>query len=118
MPIRACNVLCACFLAISIHAQPAKFAVEIPGRNGLPPSYVTLGSPGIFSVVHDPAVRAGKQEARKPSALKLAYKIEGESVVITASVFFGEYDQLKSPVSLQNLPEEPAGSYSGGLNSG
>ncbi len=97
----------------------AKFAVEFPGTDGSSPSYVVLDRIGISSLSYDGSLRRTAGAGRLPrqaSALKFEYRIEGKLVVITATVFFGDFDRQNTPVSLYNLPQEKVGTYSAGLN--
>jgi hypothetical protein len=98
---------------------PDTFAVEIPHPQGLPPTYVTIRSAGgTSSLFYDGGLRqrtGGDPNRPRPTALKLAYSVEGDLVQIKASVYFGDFDRLKTPVSLYNLPSEEAGTYHAGL---
>ena len=94
-----------------------KLAVEIPGKEGFLPQYVTAAD-GVSSLIYDlrrlPAsADAGDQH---PSALKLEYTVKGDTLTIVATVFYGEFDRQNTPVSLQSLPTEAVGTYSGKLN--
>jgi hypothetical protein len=97
-----------------------RFAVEIPQPQGLPPIYATVRSTGtISSLLYDGNLRrgtGGDPNRSRPTALKLDYSVEGELVLIKASVYFGDFDRQKTPVSLYNLPSEEAGTYSAGLD--
>lgn len=96
----------------------AKLAVEIPSPKGFPPSYVNLKNSGVSSLFYDGSLRqvtGGDPNRRQPTALKFEYKVEGELVSITASVFYGDFDRQMTPVSLYNLPQEKVGTYSVGL---
>jgi hypothetical protein len=96
-----------------------RFAVEIPQPQGLPPTYATIRSTGTTSsIFYDGLLRrgtGGTPNRSRPTALKLDYSVEGELVLIKASVYFGDFDRQKAPVSLYNLPAEDAGTYSAGL---
>lgn len=99
--------------------QEPKFAVEIPSPGGFPSSYVTLAGNRVSSLFYDgslPRKAGGDTNRRQPSALQLEYKVEGDVVLITASVFYGDFDRRATPVSLYNLPQEKVGSYSAELN--
>ncbi len=117
-------ILAICVLAETTNSQTppldAKFAVEIPRPQGLPPSYVTLGTRGYFSsFFYDAGLRrttGGDPNRRQPTALRLEYKVERELVLIKASVFFGDFDRQTTPVSLYKLPSETVGTYSAGLS--
>lgn len=113
----------ACVLAVTCRAQTpplgSKFAVEIPDPEGFPPGYVTLTSNGASSLFYDRSLHrlaGGDPSRRQPTALKLEYKVEGELVLITASVFFDDFDRQTTPVSLYNLPLQRVGTYSARLN--
>ena len=113
----------ACVLAGTSRAQTppldSKFAVEIPDLEGFPPSYVTLTSNEVSSLFYDRSLHrlaSGDSNRRQPTALKLEYKVEGELVLITASVFFDDFDRQTTPVSLYNLPLRRVGTYSARLN--
>jgi hypothetical protein len=120
--IRAYSLLCTALLAGVGTAQTSnlvsKFAVEIPGYNG-PPSYVTLATRGVSSLFYDGSLLHLSNPhpgSRQPSAMRLEYTMEGDRVAIAASVFYGDFDRRTTPVSLEKLPRETVGMYSGKLN--
>ena len=94
-----------------------KLAVEIPGKAGFLPQYVTAAD-GVSSLIYDlrPLPSSVDANSKHPSALKLEYTVKGDTLTIAATVFFGEFDRQNTPVSLQSLPSEAAGTYSGKLN--
>lgn len=114
-------------LAIWIQVGPSysqvpptdKFAVEIPQTQGLPPTYATVRNTGTtYSLLYDGNLlpRTGGDPNRpRPTAMRLDYSVDGELVRIKASVYFGDFDRQKTPVSLYNLPSQAAGTYSAGL---
>lgn len=50
------------------------------------------------------------------SAIRVICSREGEAVKMVVSVYFGPFDQLDTPRSLQAVPEKPAGVYFARLN--
>ena len=50
------------------------------------------------------------------SAIRVICSREGEAVKIVVSVYFGPFDQLDTPRSLEGLPEKPVGVYVALLN--
>jgi hypothetical protein len=92
--------------------------VEILRAEGFPPSYVALEST-VSSLFYDGGlhrVTSSDPSRRQPTALKLEYKVEGEVVLITASLFFDDFDRQNTPVSLDNLPSQKVRTYSVALN--
>jgi hypothetical protein len=125
MPVRLrfYLLLAACVLAGVTRAQELppepKFAVEVPRPEGGPPSYVLLRSNTESSLFYDTGLHrlTGRDpKQRQPAALKLDYKVEDESVLITASVYFGNFDRQNLPASLDKLVRQKVGAYSAGLN--
>ena len=96
-----------------------KFAVEMLELDGSPPSYVTLRYPrGTRLTVYGEdlhRITGANSKNRPPTALELEYKVEGDSVSITPLVFFGEFDH-DNLETLDKLPREKAGVYSGRMN--
>ena len=86
---------------------------------GFPPTYATIQSTGTSSsLLYDGSLgrgTGGDPNRPRATALKLEYSVEAELVLIKASVYFGDFDRRKTPVSLYNLPSEEAGTYSAGL---
>src|SRR6266404_9234520 len=96
-----------------------KFAVEIPGPAGFPATHFTLTGNGASSLFYDQGLQRTTETdptRSQPSALKLEYNVETDVVLITASVFFGDFDRQTTPVSLYNLPQQKVGTYSAKLN--
>jgi hypothetical protein len=94
-----------------------KFAVEIPGAANISPTYTLLGDNGVTSLNFDlKRLDGADPNMRRPSALELIYELNGDSVLIEASVVFGDFDRQRAPQSLANLPREPVGKYSAKLN--
>jgi hypothetical protein len=84
-----------------------------------PPYYAVLDSGSSSIILPEAQLRpiAGGVSGKKPSALKVDFKVEGDLVRITATVFYGEVDLSQGrPDALQNAPHETAGSYSGRLS--
>src|ERR1035438_7241537 len=120
--LRFASLLLVGVLTSASQALPedAKFAVEVAPSLGsagshASPQYITLINKGAtISLSYDESLRRLSHEARagsdrdrrQPTALKLEYKVDGEMVAITASVFFGEFDRQITPTSLDNLPQE------------
>lgn len=108
-------------------AQPptdhGTFAVEIRSADGLgPPEYVTIPDANrsiISSLFYGNSLHrltnapAGTDE---PSALRMEYKVEGDSVLIAATVFYGAFDLQNTPGSLEKLRRQTLATHSGKLN--
>jgi hypothetical protein len=96
--------------------------VEIPGPSGFAPGYAVLAGNGHSSLIYNPGdsrlQRAAGADSnfRQPTCLKLDYKVEGETVLITASLYFDEFDRQTTPVSLYPLPQTKVGVYSAKLH--
>jgi hypothetical protein len=99
-------------------ALEAKFAIEVPGINGIPPSYVPVGAGSSLVLYEGHLHRLANAGPgiRKPSAIKLEYKADGDMVTIAASAYYGEVDLKTTPISVETLESEALGSYSGKLN--
>jgi hypothetical protein len=95
----------------------ARFAAEITGSNRIP-IYTPIVN-GMSTLLYDSSQSRkapGDANARVASALKIEYHVEGEVVQITATAFYGDFDRLKTPVSLYNLPQEKVDTVSARLN--
>jgi hypothetical protein len=95
-------------------AQPAidnngRFAVEIRSADGLgplnatTPEYVPIPDASNYvtsSLFYGSSLRRltnAPTGTDQPSALRLEYKVEGDTVFITATVFHGDFDQQNTP---------------------
>jgi len=113
MCLRHYSLLFVFVLAAISNAQT--LAVEIPGPSGFAPSYAVLTGNGHSSLIYNPKLQraaGGDSNFRQPTCLKLDYKVEGETVLITASLYFDEFDRQTTPVSLYPLPQTKVGVYS------
>jgi len=113
----------------TLHAQTQvqqpRFALEI-SEDGYPPHFVIVPegqqAGGIDSMFFSPALHqlpgygARNPEQRKPSAVELVCKMDGDAVAITASVVFGPFDPTETSVSLQGHPKQEIGTFSSHLN--
>jgi hypothetical protein len=52
----------------------------------------------------------------QPSALRLDYKVEEDTVTITPTAFYGDFDRSRLPTSLKDLRQQTLPSHSGRLN--
>jgi len=109
-------LMSAFFFALIGHAQSPqrpepKFAVEIQGLAGFPPSYVTLAKNEASSWLYEGSlhrITGGDPSRHKPSALKLEYKVEGDVVLITA---FSDMERFGlEPLTLKIVPAQPPSS--------
>jgi hypothetical protein len=98
--------------------QEPKFALEI-SEDGIPPRFVNIPEVGgldwIFfapSLHPQPERDTGDSNKTQPSGVKLACKVDGEAVAITATVIFGAFDKTDTSLSLQGHPQEKFGTYS------
>ena len=117
-----------CFLALSVcidigtaqtSVPKAKFAFEIPGDSGLPPSFLIVSNGCSSLLFYDASLHRlpnPEPNTRRPSGLSLEYSVADDAVSITATVFYGDFDRQATPVSLEKLPRETVGTYSGKLN--
>ena len=89
-----------------------RFGIEIPD-SGYPSDYVTLDGSGIvatYPMVNLRRVPGARPTGRVPTDLQLEYKVENDSVVVTASVLFAD-----SPVvfdASDDPPRQKLGVYS------
>jgi len=107
-------------------AQPptdhGRFAVEIRSTDGLGPSNVTIPDASNYvtsslfygSSLH--RITNAPAGTDQPSALRLEYKVEGDTVFITATVFYGDFDLQNTPSSLEKLRRQTLATHSGKLN--
>lgn len=100
--------------------QP-RLAVEIPGGKTMPPSYAfpaygdgVSGSLYYGQNLH--RLPSSDPDARQPSLLKLEFKAAGDVVSISATVYYGAFDDQHLPASAEKLEHENAGTYTGKLN--
>jgi len=125
--------VCSCaFMGVGA-AQPAidnngRFAVEIRSADGLgplnatTPEYVTIPDASNYvtsSLFYGSSLRRltnAPTGTDQPSALRLEYKVEGDTVFITATVFHGDFDQQNTPSSLDKLRRQTLATHSGKLN--
>jgi len=100
----------------SVTTSP-KFAAEIVVSNGIP-QHTPIAN-GVSTLLYDsslhrkPSAEAG---GRVASALKIEYHVDGDVVQITATVFYGDFGRLTTPVSLYNLRQEKVDTVSARLN--
>jgi len=122
IPFIGALFLCATALVAQNAAPEARFALEVPNPNGNAPQYLTVQEPPSGRQVsfwygqYLLPVAGWSSQAPQPSALKLAYKVEGDTVVMEASVFFGAFDGNDTPRSIEGLREQKLGTYSARLS--
>ena len=95
------------------------FAAEIPRQGGLPPLYTTIARTGTSSLFHDSTLdrlQGASAGAEQPSALRLDYKGDEDTVTITPTAFYGDFDRSHLPTSLKDLRQQTLPSHSGRLN--
>jgi hypothetical protein len=103
--------------------QQPRFALEI-SEDGFPPRFVNVpegqqvgGVDSMFFDLHQlPGYGARNPEKRKPSAVELVSKMDGDAVAITASVVFGPFDPTETSVSRVGHPKRDIGTFSSHLN--
>jgi hypothetical protein len=118
--IRFVLLLCS---ATMLHAQAPvqqpRFALEI-SQDGFPPHFVNVPEgrqvvDAMFFDLHQlPGYVASNPGKRRPSAVELACKMDGDAVAITASVAFGPFDPTS--VSLEGHPKQEIGTFSSHLD--
>jgi len=126
--------ICRCLLVITfsyecmgvVAAQPptkdGRFAVEIRSANVTTPEYVTIPNSNTLafnSLFYGRSLHRlenAKAGTDQPSLLKLDYKVEGDTVFITATVFYGDFDQQSSSVPFERLRRQTLATHSGRLN--
>src|ERR1700723_794698 len=121
---------CLCALALSMSwgafgraqsPREARFAIEIPGQEGFPPTYAIVNeNPGV-SYTTDlyslPKLANPAPDTRQASALALESKVAGDEVFITATAIFGAVDaSIMRNAALENLPHQFLATHSGKLN--
>jgi hypothetical protein len=96
-----------------------RFAAEIPRQGGLLPLYTTIARTGTSSLFYDSTLdrlHGASAGAEQPSALRLDYKVEEDTVTITPTAFYGDFDRSRLPASLKDLRQQTLPSHSGRLN--
>jgi hypothetical protein len=96
-----------------------RFAAEIPQRGGLLPLYTTIARTGTSSLFYDSTLdrlHGASSGAEHPSALRLDYKVEEDTVTITPTAFYGDFDRSRVFTSLKDLRQQTLPSHSGRLN--
>ena len=109
-------------------AKP-RFAIEFPADKTSPPDfgprYQTIPDYCNTVVCQSLPVRYGENlprlanadpAIRQPSALVLEYKAEGDQVLITPVVYYGEIDAKAASIPLDTLEKQRLETYSGKLN--
>lgn len=105
-------------------ADHARFALEFPGFNGPSPYYLTVpesktpnSSPcSTFSYGHSLSRLANVSVGvAQPSALQLEVCVKGDMVLITPTVFYGDFDH-QSPAPYEKLRPQILTTHSGRLN--
>ena len=93
-------------------------ALEMPDANGCPRDF-TLSSPtsiGLFPAGSLRHLPNPDPNTREPSALRLELKTSGDTVSITATVLYGDFDGGKAMASVEQIPHETIAKHSGKLN--
>ncbi len=121
--IRFVLLLCSTtMLYAQTPVEQTRFALEI-SEDGLPP-HLMIVREGEFSVSTFPGLYlhalpgrdSGDAERPQPSALKLDCELDGDAVVITASVTFGALNETDPSLSLQGNLQQGIGKYELHLN--
>jgi hypothetical protein len=123
LAIRFVLLLCS---ATVLHAQAPvqqpRFALEI-SEDGFPPRFVNVPEgpqvvlDSMFFDLHQlPGYGARNLEKRKPSAVDLVCKMDGDAVAISAAVIFGPFDPTDTSVSLEGHPKQEVGKFSSHLD--
>jgi hypothetical protein len=112
----------------ALFLEDAAFAQAPPdGRFALKPSwkqgYVIVPDSGGSTYIDCSTVArvagwdTGHPNERRPSTLEIAYKVNGDAVVMTATAFFGvKADVNDTPETLARRPRKLVGTYSAHLN--
>lgn len=127
MRTRICSLLLVLLLGTTIAAQDIKneprFALEYLRPNAVPSYMPVYGTqrqrnfwqflrPGITELVD----KSSSSGARLPSFLRMNFWVEGDTVFIQGTAYFGDYDEHNLE-SLKSLPKQQFGPYSGHLYS-
>jgi hypothetical protein len=123
-PIRLLVLFGFSLVVCSAQVPPEKtprLAVEIQGNKGMPPTYAMVGDgDGVSSswfygqnLRHLPS---SDSDTRKPSVLKLEFKAAAGVVSISATAYYGAFDEQHWAASAEKLAQENVGTYSGRLN--
>jgi hypothetical protein len=109
-------------------AQPlpnGRFAVAVKqAGESQPPNWMvvpdSVGSSSYIdcsTMARVPGWDAGHPDDKRPSTLEIAFKVEGDAVVMTATAFLGgNFDVNDTPATLARLPRKPLGTYSARVN--
>ena len=121
----ALGYVCAGNTVAQSPAAHARFAIEFPGFDGPLPYYLTVpeaasptSSPCTTFSYHQNLNRLANAGAgvEQPSALQWEICAKGDSVLITPTVYYGNYDHQNPPAPLDKLRSQTLATHSGKLN--
>ena len=113
-----------CFSALAFQRAnfptPSDYALEHKesnGRSTFTPISAAGGTTLLFTQFSRPRDwHRPSTQASDASAIRIICTQEGEAIKMVVSVYFGPFDQLDTPRSLEGVPEKPAGVYFARLN--
>jgi hypothetical protein len=96
-----------------------RFALEISEPNGHSPRYMPIWERGVSSTLSSerrPDWKSTDPQHPQATASRLVVKVEGDTVVLTATVILGPFDFSDTPRSLEGVPQEELAKYTLRLN--
>jgi hypothetical protein len=99
-------------------ATVSPLAIEIPAPNGCPQDYSLPNgnSVGVFRHRFVHPLPGFDPSARKPSGLRLEFETGTDTVSITATVLYGDFDLDNAIASVGNISHQTIATHSGKLN--
>jgi hypothetical protein len=104
--------------SVAVTVPPIHLALEVPQTNGCPQYFPLPNGIGVgvlpaesirHPLNHDPNTRV-------PSALRLDLNTSADTVSITVTVLYGDFDNGKAMGSVEKIPHETIATHSGKLN--
>jgi hypothetical protein len=124
--LRGCLLASVCVLPgvawsqtpVAVTVPPSHFALEVPQPNGCPQYFpVPTGiGVGLFPATNLRRLPNPDPNTRVPSALRLDLNTSADTVAITVTVLYGDYDNGKAMGSVEKIPHETIATHSGKLN--